>query len=77
MTLPFTGETMVCALCSKVKKSDPAVSSDWRIIELDGQRFYVCPKHFPPDNRATVASFSKAYQHVIRSLMNRMKRRTP
>lgn len=69
----FTGETMVCALCSKVKQSDPNVESQWRAIEINGERFYVCTKHFPSD-RASAQEFSKAYRHVLISLMNRKSR---
>ena len=72
MSIPFMGEVMTCALCNKAQKSDPKIESNWRMLELNGQRFYVCPKHFPSD-RASAREFSKAYQHVIRSLMNRMK----
>lgn len=73
MAVPFQGETMVCALCSKVLQSDANVSSDWRAVDLDEKRFYVCPKHFPGDN-ATSGEFAKAYRHVIKSLISRMDR---
>jgi len=74
MTIPFMGETMTCSLCARVKQSDPSVESNWRIIELNGQKFYVCTKHFPPDERATADDFAKAYYHVIKSLINRKAR---
>jgi hypothetical protein len=73
MAVPFQGETMCCALCSKILQSDAHVESNWRAIDLDDQRFYVCPKHFPRDN-APAGEFAKAYKHVIKSLTNRRDR---
>lgn len=42
----FQGEVMVCKNCSRMEKSDPHVSSDWTVVELDGIAFYYCPVCF-------------------------------
>ncbi len=39
----FQGEDMTCTLCGKVEKSDPNVTSNWTVIEADGQPYYCCP----------------------------------
>lgn len=63
--IPFMGEKMRCVMCDKVQRSDPNVSSQWRMILLDGKRFYACPDEFPPDETATADEFSVAYQKVM------------
>lgn len=72
--MPFHGEMMTCDLCGRQQKSDPDVSSNWTTVDLDGRRFYVCPKHLPLNDRATKADFVKAWEHVLKSLMNRITR---
>lgn len=49
----FVGEEMTCIRCGRVEKSDPYVSSDWTVIELEGKPLYVCPQCFGnrPTNR--------------------------
>lgn len=37
---PFTGEMMVCIMCGRQEASDPAVESQWRMLEVDGTRHY-------------------------------------
>lgn len=64
MTVPFTGETMTCVMCARTQQSDPKVESGWRSIDYAGQRFYVCPKHFPPDG-APAKKFKQAYERVL------------
>jgi hypothetical protein len=67
MTQAFTGEVMRCIHCGAEQKSDPARSSDWRMLELDGERFYVCPKEFPADG-ASVSEFTRAYAEILLSI---------
>jgi len=62
--VPFMGELMTCIMCGKVEQSDPAIRSDWRIVEADGVRHYVCVDHFPPDT-GTVEQFTAAYVAVL------------
>lgn len=62
--IPFTGEVMTCVICKCQQRSDPNVESQWRCIELDGVRFYACPKEFPPDG-ASAAAFERAYGKVL------------
>jgi hypothetical protein len=66
----FQGETMTCVMCGREQQSDPAVRSDWRCLEVDGQPYYVCPDHFPPDG-STKEAFSEAYQIILRAIMAR------
>jgi len=43
----FQGEMMTCKGCGKQQKSDPHISSEWTLIELDGQVYgYFCPVCF-------------------------------
>lgn len=65
----FQGELMACALCPMKKRSDPDTTTDWRIIELDDRRFYVCARHFPPDS-ASSDEFRDAYAKIIPALHN-------
>lgn len=60
----FHGEMMTCLMCGAKQFSHPKHATDWRALEVDGVRFYACPKHFPPDG-ASVAEFSKAYEELI------------
>lgn len=59
---------MVCAICSKVKVSNPLRSSDWRLIEVDGDPYYVCKAHFPPDG-ASEKAFAEAYEKVLLTIL--------
>jgi hypothetical protein len=68
MTLHFVGETMVCVLCSKVGKSDPRVSSDWRAIVVQGRAFYACTDHFPPDG-SPAGKFTDAYTKFLKRVI--------
>ncbi len=65
MTIPFTGETMICLLCGSQQKSDPNVSLNWRAIVLAGKTFYACTEHFPPDG-SSAEVFEKAYSKFVR-----------
>ena len=59
--LPFMGEVMICVMCGKSEKSDPAVESNWRSLSHDGKLHYACPEHFPSDAMGTVEQFKAAY----------------
>ncbi len=63
----FQGELMTCCMCSKQHQSQPDQNSDWRIIELNAQKYYVCTDHFPPDGSSKEA-FSEAYQKILRHI---------
>jgi hypothetical protein len=67
--LPFMGEMMTCCMCGKVQQSDPKVSNNWRAVEPDGVRHYVCPDHFPPDATGTPEQFRQAYIAVFKKLL--------
>lgn len=64
MPLPFQGEVMVCVCCGRFEVSDPAKESNWRCIEVKGEKFYACPAHFPPDN-CSALEFEAAYGFVL------------
>jgi hypothetical protein len=69
---PFEGEMMVCAICGRKKRSDPAVESNWRAIDLDEQRYYICVQHFPPDGSGAKA-FKHAYDWILRKLIKKYR----
>jgi hypothetical protein len=74
MSLPFSGEMMLCVLCGRTERSDPAVNSQWRMVEMDGQaRFYACPQHFPPDD-GDAKAFEVAYLEFLTVAMLRRNR---
>lgn len=64
----FNGELMTCCMCGKQQQSQADQNSDWRIIELNEQKYYVCTDHFPPDDSSKEA-FSEAYQKILRHLL--------
>lgn len=64
---------MACSLCPTRQQSDPNVESNWRYIQLDGQGYYVCPKHFPSDETATREQYRDAYLAVLRALIERRR----
>jgi|GEM_PF-3203169 len=63
----FQGELMVCALCDAQERSNPETNTGWRALELEGKRFYVCARHFPPDG-SPAAEFTVAYAAVLLAL---------
>lgn len=69
----FLGEMMTCAICGKQQKSDPAVESDWRYIELGHKAGYVCPVHFPDDAHATREDYKAAYKVAIMAVLKNGK----
>lgn len=62
--MPFQGEMMTCIVCGRQERSNPAVKSDWRMLDADGYHFYFCPDEFP-SNKAGKEAFSEAYQIAI------------
>lgn len=56
----FRGELMTCVLCGRQEQSDPAVESQWRVMEADGVGCYACPAETPPDG-ASSEEFKRAY----------------
>lgn len=64
----FTGQLMKCVVCNKQLRSHPEVETQWRCVEIDGRRFYACPREFPKDNKGKEA-FQQAYQVVIACCM--------
>lgn len=68
----FRGEKMTCAICGKQKRSNPQLSSNWRLVEVDGKPYYVCTKHFPPDT-ASATEFSVAYLKVFEVILGKEK----
>ena len=64
MTLPFTGEIMICVMCGKMQQSDARVESNWRGVVLAGKTFYACTEHFPPDGSSAKA-FEEAYRRFL------------
>lgn len=62
--MPFKGEMMTCIVCGHQERSNPAIESDWRMLDADGYHFYFCPDEFPT-KKARKEAFSKAYQIAI------------
>jgi hypothetical protein len=53
--VPFQGEVMRCAVCSKEERSDPAHSSGWSLMEWQEpggswNGCYLCPQHSNAEN---------------------------
>lgn len=65
----FIGELMTCVVCGAQERSNPAVESQWRGLEVDDYSFYACPKEFPP-NGAEKQEFKTAYQLVLACCLN-------
>ena len=57
----FTGEIMTCVVCGKQERSRPQLQSNWRCLEIDSNRCYVCADEFPRDGAGEKA-FKTAYQ---------------
>jgi len=70
MSLPFTGEMMECVVCGAKEKSNPERSSDWRMVDVGGERFYVCPKELPPDG-SSAKKFEKAYHDLLTVILQK------
>lgn len=64
----FAGEVATCSMCGEQIQTDPAVESDWRGMVADGEVFYFCPKHFPPDGSGPLA-FRAAYDRILRHIV--------
>lgn len=62
---PFQGKEMTCVLCQRTETSDPGIESQWRSIDLDDDRFYICPDEFPDDHAGTVQDFQLAYELIF------------
>ena len=60
---------MTCIMCGDTAQSEPQVESNWRLVEVDGQPYYICPAEFPPDD-ATEDAFAAAYQAVFEKIDN-------
>lgn len=71
----FAGEIMTCVVCAKQQRSNPESLSNWRCLEIDGDRCYACPDEFPPD-RAGKKAFKTAYQFVIACSLNEILKRS-
>jgi hypothetical protein len=67
--LPFQGELMRCVLCDRSERSDPAVETQWRALDIDDRIFYACPDEFPPDETGTKEEFGMAYQLCFAAAM--------
>ncbi len=66
----FNGELMICALCDKQQQHVISLDINWRLIQLDGRGYYICPDHFPTDG-ASIEAFTAAYENILRNLMSR------
>ena len=73
----FTGELMTCVICGATERSAPDKQTDWRAIDLDRERFYACPKEFPPDGAtvSTAEAFALAYTKVIKAALEQLRQR--
>ena len=69
----FAGEWMTCIMCGKQHQSNATVESNWRALDVDGQRFYACPEEFPLDD-APATAFSEAYMKIFVQILTRRSR---
>lgn len=70
----FNGEMMHCELCHVEQQSNPDVNSEWRLFQINGTPYYVCPNHFPTD-RASQFAFAQAYKKVLSKLRSIHRRK--
>jgi hypothetical protein len=63
-TEPFQGESMTCALCDRVRKSGPNLSTGWYALDVDGLRLYVCPDHAPTSN-CSIEEYNRAWVAIL------------
>lgn len=62
--MPFMGEMMRCVVCGRQERSNPRISSNWRMLQIDKHSFYVCPDELPEEG-ASSTEYRKAYQIAI------------
>ena len=70
----FRGEEMTCILCGARQTSSPDTNTQWRICQLDGDKFYACPNEFPPDGSSEEA-FEAAYRRFLLKAMEKRQLR--
>jgi hypothetical protein len=66
-TRHFQGETMQCCMCDRSEVARENLAEDWRCIDADNARFYVCAKHFPAGD-STSKHWRRAYELVLRRI---------
>lgn len=70
---PFSGELMTCCMCARQERSHPTIKTEWRCLEVDGSRFYACPREFPPDG-ASAKAFKLAYSKILERIIRQRAR---
>lgn len=72
---PFQGETMTCVMCRKQQQSNPARQSNWTRIDIEADKFYVCPTCLQdsPYVRKT-GNFAGQYERVLRKIASIIKK---
>lgn len=68
--MAFMGEMMECVMCSKQKRSNPNVESNWTLIQVDSQGFYVCPRCLQDSKHARKFGYQYAYERVLRKIIS-------
>lgn len=62
--LLFQGEMMTCVVCGARERSDRALETQWRAIQMDARVVYACPAEFPPDG-SDATKFELAYKLIF------------
>lgn len=68
----FSGQ-LTCIVCDRQEVPQPHQHSNWRCIEVEGQKYYACPDEFPADT-AGKDKFKTAYQLVVACCINDLNR---
>lgn len=71
----FKGETMHCIMCRKKQQHVPGVESNWTLMQVDGDGYYVCPTCLQdsPYVKKT-GNYAGQYERVLRRIMSLRER---
>ncbi len=58
--------TYVCALCPATCDGRGFMFGDWRVLNVNGKAYPVCPDHWPTDRR--YEAWTEAYQRNFEEL---------
>jgi hypothetical protein len=74
-TKAFQGETMHCVMCHKKQQHVVGVESNWTLLQVEGDDYYVCPPCLQdhPQVKKT-GNFARQYRHVISRIMKLRER---
>ena len=63
----FKNVSVRCEICGSTQYLTGNEQSEWRCLEVNKTKHYVCPKHFPADG-SSVEEYQKAYLKIFRKI---------